>query len=316
MAGASQSFDSSGKTKAYLVKTDSGGNIQWNETYSRTAGHDYGRSMIQTSDGGYAIAGQTDYFGSGDGWLIKTDSAGNLTWDKTYDGNNSDSLVSIVQTSDRGYALAGQTDFWGSGDAWLIRTDSAGSEMWNETFGGSGYDRGCSVIWTRDGGLALSGFTNSFSSDDNYEVYVVKLGSEGTTYQDLIRQITELRAELETLDSQVANLNISYNQVLQNYSELLTRFNILNSSIQQHLQDYSRLQANLSSLTATIDNLNTTINDYKSSTGNQLTFLTNIVYSLIAITVILCAATCYLATRKPKQNDSPHENRNGPPSNS
>lgn len=316
LAGATQSYSTSGKTEAWLVKTDSDGAMQWNKTYSRTAGHDYGRSMIQTSDGGYAIAGQTDYFGSGDAWLIKTDITGNLVWDKTYDGNDSDFASSLVQASDEGYALAGQTDFWGSGDAWLIRTDSGGSELWNETFGGSGYDRGCSVIQTRDGGFALSGFTNSFSGDSSYEVYVIKLGSEVTAYHELMLQIIGLRADLETLNSQVANLNIAYNQVLQNYSELLTRFNILNSSNQQHLQDYDQLQATLNSLTSTLNILNATINDYKFSTENQLTFLTNIVYSLIAITVILVAATCYFATRKPKQDDSLYKNRNEPRSSS
>jgi hypothetical protein len=175
LAGATQSFSPSGKVKAYLVKTNASGIIEWSKTFSRTTGHDYGRSMIQARDGGYAIVGQTDYFGSGDAWLIKTDVVGNLLWDKTYDGKNSDSAVSIVQTSDGGYALAGQTDFWGSGDAWLIKTNSTGILLWSKTFGGAGYDRGCSVIQTRDGGYASSGFTNSFTDDDSYEVWLIKL---------------------------------------------------------------------------------------------------------------------------------------------
>jgi len=179
MAGATQSFDSSGKTKAYFVKTDSGGNMQWNKTYSRTAGHDYGRTMIQTSEGGYAIAGQTDFFGSGDAWLMKTDVTGNLVWDKTYDKKNADGAGSIVQTREGGYAIAGQTDFWGNGDTWLIKADSNGNTAWNETFGGAGYDRGCSVIQTDDNGYAVAGYTNSFSGDGSYQVWLIKLGGSG-----------------------------------------------------------------------------------------------------------------------------------------
>ena len=68
-----------------MVKTDSAGTMQWNKTYGGT-GNDLGNSIVQTTDGGYAIAGYTNSVGAGgnDVYLVKTDSHGNMQWNKTY----------------------------------------------------------------------------------------------------------------------------------------------------------------------------------------------------------------------------------------
>jgi predicted secreted protein len=176
---------SSGKIDAYIVKTDSEGNIIWSNEFSRTTGDDYGRAIIQTSDGGYAIAGLTNYWGNADFWLIKTNASGSFLWDKTYGGAGWDGASSIVQTSDGGYLLAGQTTSFGAGgfDLWLVKTDSDGNMQWNQTYGGAGNDvtgdsgLGHSLIRTIDQGYALVGYTNSFTSDASYQVWLIKLAS-------------------------------------------------------------------------------------------------------------------------------------------
>ena len=63
----------------YLVKTDSVGETLWTRTYGGTL-WDWGRSVLRTEDGGYAIAGFTESFGAGgyDFYLIKTDSLGQV----------------------------------------------------------------------------------------------------------------------------------------------------------------------------------------------------------------------------------------------
>lgn len=101
------------------------GNPQWNKTYGGTDS-DVAYALVQTSDGGYALAGLTYSFGVGQGdfWLVKTDASGNAQWNKTYGGASNDFADALVQTIDGGYALAGVTESFGAGgdDLWLVKT--------------------------------------------------------------------------------------------------------------------------------------------------------------------------------------------------
>ena len=116
----------------YLVKTDSIGNVQWAKTFGDT-GAEFGHSVIQSSDGGYVIAGNKSLlFGSRtDVYLMKTDSLGNLKWARTFGDTFFDNGGhSVIQASDGGYIIAGYTAFGSSGDSWevyLIKTDSLGN---------------------------------------------------------------------------------------------------------------------------------------------------------------------------------------------
>ena len=180
IVGDTNSFGAGGYD-VYLVKTDSAGNMQWNKTYG-TNYPDHGLSVVQTSDGGFAILRrQEDFaaFWNADVYLVKTDSAGNIQWNKTYVPNLS--LKSLVQTSDGGYAMAGDAD----GNVWLVKTDSAGTFMWNNMYKGKGSELGDSVVQTSDGGYAIAGATypivNSGMIDTSLaDVLLVKTDSAGT----------------------------------------------------------------------------------------------------------------------------------------
>ncbi len=164
----------------WMVKTDSAGNMEWNKTYGG-AEDDRGYSVLQVSDG-YVIVGYTASYGAGsyDFWLLKTDSAGNMQWNRTYDGGSSEHAYSAILTSDGGYVMAGTTGSFGAGlrDFWLIKVDSAGNMQWNKTFGGINYDTAYSVLQTSDGGYAVAGRTDSFGAGDD-DFYLVRTDSGG-----------------------------------------------------------------------------------------------------------------------------------------
>ena len=71
----------------WLVKTNAAGDTLWTKTFGGSIS-DHGKSIQQTKDEGYIIAGETFSFGAGgvDVWLIKTNAAGDTLWTKTYGG--------------------------------------------------------------------------------------------------------------------------------------------------------------------------------------------------------------------------------------
>jgi hypothetical protein len=180
IGGFTESFGA-GEDDVYLVKLDAHGNLQWTTTIGGPESEE-GNSLIQTSDGGYAIAGYTKSFGAGeaDVYLVKLDAHGNLQWTKTIGGEKEDVGTSLIQTSNGGYAIAGFTLSFGagSGDVYVVKLDAHGNLQWTRTIGGPGNEIGSSLIQTSDGGYAIAGFTLSFGAG-GLAAYVVKLDANG-----------------------------------------------------------------------------------------------------------------------------------------
>jgi hypothetical protein len=155
---------------------------KWTRTYDRDLTLDWAHSLVATPDGGYAIAGLTNYssVGNYDFWLVKTGADGNVEWNQTYGGGAVDTPDSLVVTSDGGYAIAGTTDSYGAGntDFWLVKTDEFGNVEWNQTYGGELSDRPSSLVVTSDGGYAIAGITNA-SGVEYGDFWLVKTDADG-----------------------------------------------------------------------------------------------------------------------------------------
>lgn len=179
ISGSTKSFGA-GSYDIYLIKTNSSGNVQWSKEFGGSY-PEYGYSVIQTSDGGYIVAGRTVSFGAGnsDVYLVKTDSGGNVMWTKTFGGTADEEAQSIQQTDDGGYIIAGRTTSSGAGssDVYLIKTDSNGNSVWIRTFGGSNYDSANSVEQTSDGGYIITGRYQAASMVGL--IYLIKTDSYG-----------------------------------------------------------------------------------------------------------------------------------------
>ena len=161
------------------MKLDSSGNVQWTKTIGRSGHDDGANSIIQSSDGGYVVAGWTLNLGYYDFYVVKLDSAGNVQWAKTIGGSYDDIANSIIQSSDGGYVVAGMYSFGERhSNFYVVKLDSSGNIVWAKTIGGSGSDEAHSIIQSSDGGYVVAGGTSSFGAG-GYDMYVVKLDSSG-----------------------------------------------------------------------------------------------------------------------------------------
>mgnify|MGYP005620933217 CR=1 FL=1 len=163
----------------WLVKTDANGNMEWNRTYGKVAGegYDYANALVEASDGGYLLAGNTGhYLVESKVWVIKTDEQGNIEWNQTYGGREHAGANSVVKTSDGGYALAGRL----FGDFLLIKIDEHGNTEWNQTYSKSDVDEAYSLVETSDGGYALAGYTRKGQLNSGVtEGWLVKTDASG-----------------------------------------------------------------------------------------------------------------------------------------
>ena len=100
----------------WVVKLDASGNLVWQKCLGGS-NNDEARSIQQTADGGYVVAGHTNSndgdvrgnHGDDDYWVVKLDASGNLVWQKCLGGSKDEYAQSVQQTADGGYVVAGYT---------------------------------------------------------------------------------------------------------------------------------------------------------------------------------------------------------------
>lgn len=189
-----------GSYEALLIKTDANGSEQWNKTFRRKDSTE-ARSVQQTRDGGYILAGRTYktgfFYGKprDDILLIKTDSNGSEQWSRVFEGTGDDLTYSVQKTTDDGYILAGwatsqQTTWYGAQsftfEAWLLKTDVNGSQQWKKSFGetktssqGIGLAYGpLTAQQTSDGGFILAG-SMFWDKENRNPVWLIKVDADG-----------------------------------------------------------------------------------------------------------------------------------------
>ena len=181
----------------WVVKLSSSGSLEWQNCLGGT-GAEVAYSIIQTTDGGYAIAGITNSkeegfpnYGLGDAYIVKLTSSGGFQWQQIYGDSLQDGATSILQSSDGGFIFGGYTnstiyDFSRprKGDFWIVKLDTIGRGMWQKSYGGSNWSFASSIIKTAEGGYATVGTSYANDRDikgnhGNSDACVFKLTSSG-----------------------------------------------------------------------------------------------------------------------------------------
>jgi len=179
--------NSGSQQDVWVIKLDANGNKIWEKTFDGIGGRsDNANSIVQTSDGGYVIAGYTTIINANaDSWVIKLDANGNKSWDKTFDGNAGlfDNTNCIVQTIDGGYAFAGFTGSTAGKSQRVTKLDKNGNAVWSKSFFGITDSDAKSIVQTTDGGYAVAGYTYNDGSS-MYYASVIKLDANGNKIWD------------------------------------------------------------------------------------------------------------------------------------
>ncbi|TGV01969.1 hypothetical protein [Flavivirga rizhaonensis] len=199
--GNSKSFSSKRHAGGdyWAIKLNASGEKQWSKFYGGTF-TDTPYDVIQTEDSGYIIVGSSDSDdvdikgnkGSYDFWIIKISDTGNLIWEKSFGGSQTDEARAIVKSSDGNYIIVGDTrseDFdissnKGAADLWVIKISTTGNLIWEKTFGGSNFDVGRSISKTQDNGFIISGSSRSSNGDlsnnnGQNDAWIVKIDDQG-----------------------------------------------------------------------------------------------------------------------------------------
>ena len=166
----------------YLVKTNSSGAVEWETTHGAT-GDGLANAVQQTEDGGYILAGWSEFNASGEraAHLVKTDAAGALEWEAFFDGAGEASANAVRQTGDGGYAAVGYTADRDDGrlSLYLWKTDGQGALQWERTHGGPGVQTSAfDVQPTEDGGYIAAGWIFR-EETENTSMFAVKTNSRG-----------------------------------------------------------------------------------------------------------------------------------------
>ncbi len=199
---ASNDIDVSGNNGTgdyWVVKLSDSFDIEWQNSYGGSA-WETPYNIIQTSDGGYIISGRsssndgdvTGNHGLSDIWVLKLDSGGNIEWQNSYGGSNSEHGGKVISTLDGGYVILSDTYSndgdvslnHGGSDVWIIKIDNLGVIEWEKSYGGSDHEEAAFILQTNDGGFIFASETKSNDGDITInngvsDYWVVKINSVG-----------------------------------------------------------------------------------------------------------------------------------------
>jgi len=202
----------SNKIQSKLTKLFSNGTVEWIKNFEGDSDYDSISEAWQTSDGGFIlVGGKINGLIDSDVWVIKTNSQGNIEWEKTFDNSDllhkySDAGMSVCELSNGGYIIGGTTaKVIGINtylNVWLIKIDSNGNKIIDKTYGES-FSRAMwgvnSIRETNDGGFIAVGCRNTKSDKEKTFFWAIK--TDSNLNQEKVFEINPDKEKYESFNS-------------------------------------------------------------------------------------------------------------------
>ena len=213
--GADKSDTARGSSDYWVMLLDTDGNKLWDKTYGGS--DDDVLLHVEAISDGYVLAGSSKSGIGGeksqanqgdlDYWVIKIDLSGNIVWDKTFGGDDTDGgtgnnqFIKAKATSDNGFIVGGRSRSGATGDKsdttrgafdyWVLKLDVNGNKEWDATFGGTSNDYFIDIIQASNGDFVMGGWSTSGIGGDRTEAsyggsdyWVVKIDASGNMIWD------------------------------------------------------------------------------------------------------------------------------------
>ncbi len=162
----------------YFLKLTKSGTIQI-QTRFGGSGTDYGRAVAQLADGGYLIggtSGSSPKSGAQDAYVIRTDSSGNVLWNKKFGfaSTTTTHFISFEQLPSGNIWLIGHGDHFTSPYvSYLAKITTDGTILNEYRYSTSLFDAAIAATTLKDGKIAVASLSSSNSSVFNLQVFVI-----------------------------------------------------------------------------------------------------------------------------------------------
>jgi hypothetical protein len=147
---------------------------------------------------------------SGDYWLARCDTAGNILWNKTIGGTDIENAPHVLAFESGNIVLCGMSispvggdktypNYSNKSDYWIIKLDSVGNKLWDRVYGGTDTEESgggineawLSMIESENESFLIAGTTSSPLSGDisdssrgSSDIWIVKIDSTGNKLWD------------------------------------------------------------------------------------------------------------------------------------
>jgi hypothetical protein len=166
--------------RIFVVKFGSTGSLVWQRIWNGTTVRGLGRSgvAVGTDGSGSVYATGVSVTNGNDAALVKFDANGNLVWERTWGGADSDEGFAVATDVDGSVYIAGTATSFGpsSSGLFVVKFNSAGALLWQRIFDGAA---GNAVAVGPDGSVYAAG-TTPRDQIGNFDVLVLKITSGGS----------------------------------------------------------------------------------------------------------------------------------------